>query len=600
MKLPEAFLENIKRILPEEEFPAFASSFDTEERYSGIRANTLKTDADSLPELTKSFLKTGEKVPWCENGFYYTDGQPGRNALYHAGVYYIQEPSAMYPAANVPIPENARVLDICAAPGGKSTQLAARMNGEGRLVANDISEERTKALVKNLQMAGVVNAVVTNETPEKLAEKFADFFDVIVVDAPCSGEGMFRKDEEAVRQWESYRSDRCRKMQDGILESVHVMLREGGVLSYSTCTFNKHENEGTLADFMGRHPEYRLIEAPKKGGVAGGLEKDPDGVCDYEGFEKASRLWPHRLHGEGHFTAFLRKGEITCPEAENAGKLRKMALDDISGPAENISLQEREIKAENGGVSGDFADISGDFADISGKYSDRNKNRKNGKYSDFADGRKKEKRGKNVKKERYRSFRHFDRPPQELEEFFEFYMTCEPPRGCYFYMGENLYYLPEVPPDIDGLKVKMAGVYCGEVKGGEFKMSHRLALTLKPEDFVYCVELANGSDALERYLRGETVIIDAGNGVETVENNPETGENDPEKEGDASEGNKIPEVRVKAYGEYVRNAAVAEERLSAPCCVAVSESGRSFVLGLGGISGGAVKNLYPKGWRRFG
>ena len=568
MKLPEEFLENMKRILPEEEFPAFAASFDSEERYSGIRANTLKTDADSLPGLTKAFLKTGERVPWCENGIYYTDGQPGRNALYHAGVYYIQEPSAMYPAANVPLPENARVLDVCAAPGGKSTQLAARMAGKGLLVANDISEERTKALVKNLQMAGVVNAVVTNETPEKLSEKFADYFDVVVVDAPCSGEGMFRKDEEAVRQWESYRSDRCRKMQDGILESVHLMLKDGGVLSYSTCTFNRHENEDTLAGFMKRHPEYGLIDAPKAGGVAGGLETDADGNAYPADFGKASRLWPHRLHGEGHFTAFLRKGEITCPEAGNAGKSPENALDDISAPAGNISLQEREIN-----------DISGKYPDeISGKYSGR----KNGKYSDFADGRKKEKRGKNVKKERYRSFRHFDRPPQELAEFFEFYMTCEPPQGCYFYMGDNLYYLPEVPPDIDGLKVKMAGVYCGELKGGEFKMSHRLALTLRPEDFVYCVELANGSDALERYLRGETVIIEDG----TVVNG-------------GTEQGRVPEVRVKAYGEYVRNAAVAEERLSAPCCVAVSESGRSFVLGLGGISGGTVKNLYPKGWRRF-
>ena len=516
MKLPEEFLENIKKILPEDEFDAFAASFDSEERCSGVRANTLRIPPDVLPWLLEGAVETGGKVPWCESGYYYTGGQPGRNGLYHAGVYYIQEPSAMYPAANVPLIEGGNVLDVCAAPGGKSTQLAARMAGRGLLVSNDISEERAKALVKNLQMAGVANAVVTNESPRNLARRFPEFFHTIVVDAPCSGEGMFRKDEDAVKGWEKFRSERCRAMQDEILESVHEMLRPGGFLSYSTCTFELIENEGAIFDFMKRHPEYEIVPAPKTGGVSdgivpgdiasGGIDpsgNDPD--CSASGGEASlrgtARLWPHLVKGEGHFTAFLRK-----------------------------KTDEDELESENA---------------------------------------EQKRREKDKKKEKFRSFRRFEQIPYEIREYFDFYMTCEPPEGEYFKLGDNLYYLPVTPPNIDGLKVMMAGVYLGEIKGGEWKPSHRLALTLRPGDFTYNIILNNNSGAMWRYLRGETVLLEDGDVIFTVN------------------------------GETVNKAASAEERLSAPCAVSVREKGSDFIIGLGHVTGGAVKNLYPKGWRRF-
>ncbi len=500
MQLPEAFLNNMRPLLGDE-LGDFVKSFEQGERFSGIRVNTLRLSPEKFPELAGDFVDIGDKIPWCETGYYYTNGQPGRNALYHAGVYYIQEPSAMYPAANVPLKEGGNVLDLCAAPGGKSTQLAARMNGKGLLVSNDINEERTKALVKNLQMAGVSNALVTNETPNNLAGKFPEYFDTIVVDAPCSGEGMFRKDEEAIKHWDSFGSARCRQMQDGILEAADSMLKQGGIISYSTCTFEIEENEGAIDAFMDRHPEYYLIETPKIGGVEGGIRPNDRTTRDYS---LCARLWPHKVNGEGHFTAFLKKGEEPAEEAQG----------------------------EN-------------------------------------DEAAKAKTERRKKKERFRSFRRYESRPLEIDDYYDSYMTREVPEGSYFYMGENLYYLPVTPPDIDGLKVAMAGVYTGEIKNGDFKMSHRLALTMKPKDFAYRVELEAGCPETERYLKGETIVL-------------------------SGEG-----VKVKVFGEYVRKEALIEERVSEPCCVAVNSHGRSFVLGLGAIASGTIKNLYPKGWRRF-
>lgn len=488
MKLPEQFLENIKKILPENEFDDFLASYD-EERFFGIRANTLRIDPKDFKKATEGTVNIINNVPWCETGFYYEDSQPGQSPLYHAGVYYIQEPSAMYPGGNVPLKDGDFVLDLCAAPGGKSTQLAARLNGTGLLVSNDINEERTKALVKNLQMCGAKNAVVTNETPENLARNFRDFFDVIVVDAPCSGEGMFRKDEEAVSQWENYKKERCRKMQDEILENADKMLKMGGILSYSTCTFNTYENEESLSCFMEKHPEYYLIDAPKIGGIEPGLSK-------YDGFEKAARLWPHKLSGEGHFTAFLKKGE-----------------------AEEKNEEPETPKKKN-------------------------------------------------KKQKFDSFRTLSEPPAELREYYEYYMTTEPFSGTYFTMGNNIYYLPVMPPNIDGLKVPMAGVHMGTIEHGTFKPSHRLALTLTPDDFVCSIVFDPKSDAVTRYLKGETISIDD-------------------------------DTEIVIYGNKTKPETVIAENYKSPCAISVKAGDKSFVLGLGQLQGGTIKNLYPKGWRRF-
>ena len=183
-------------------------------------------------------------IPWTKDGFYYSkEESPGKHPFYHAGLYYIQEPSAMFPGAVIDAKPGEYILDLCAAPGGKSVQIAAGMKGRGLLVANDISSDRIKALVKNIELLGVTNSIVTNDTPENLASKFPEFFDKILVDAPCSGEGMIRKDENAAKSLEKFDSNVYPGMQREILQNAYKMLKPGGLLVYSTCTFSPEENE---------------------------------------------------------------------------------------------------------------------------------------------------------------------------------------------------------------------------------------------------------------------------------------------------------------------------------------------------------------------
>lgn len=301
MKLPTAFLEKMETLLGGEEFEAFKESYNMP-RYYGLRVNTLKISVEDFLKITPFEL---EPVPWTTDGFYYPEGSnPGRHPYYHAGLYYIQEPSAMLPGQVLGALPGENILDLCAAPGGKTVQIAARMKGRGLLVANDISADRVKALVKNIELCGVRNAVVTNETPEKLAERFGGFFDRILVDAPCSGEGMFRKDEEAARSWEKFKCEKCSGMQSGILQSVDAMLKPGGTLVYSTCTFSPEEDEKMIAAFLSEHGSYIIEEIPKTAGIANGR---PDWADGNPGLTGAARLWPHRLKGEGHFVAKLKK-----------------------------------------------------------------------------------------------------------------------------------------------------------------------------------------------------------------------------------------------------------------------------------------------------
>ena len=275
--LPKAFLDRMKEMLGAE-FEAFLASYD-EENYQALRINTLKADRDRAAEQLQMPL---EPVPWSENGFYYgNDRQPGKHPYHEAGVYYIQEPSAQLPASLLEACPGERILDLCAAPGGKSTQIAAAMKGQGLLICNEIHPARAKILSENVERMGIVNAMVTNESPARLAEVFGDYFDRIMVDAPCSGEGMFRKNEEACAQWSEENVQLCADRQDEILDCAAGMLRPGGRIVYSTCTFAPAEDEGSVKRMLERHPEFVL--------------------------EKEMRLWPHQIKGEGHYAAVLRK-----------------------------------------------------------------------------------------------------------------------------------------------------------------------------------------------------------------------------------------------------------------------------------------------------
>ncbi len=300
MKLPEAFTNRMQNMLGTE-FPAFMASYD-EPRHYGIRVNTLKVSAEEFKKISPFQL---EPVPWAQEGFY-IDGEkrPAKHPYYHAGLYYIQEPSAMVTVAALDPQPGDRVLDLCAAPGGKSTQIAARLARKGVLVANDVNRERLKSLVRNLDMFGVTNHVVLNELPMRLVQNFAGYFDKIVIDAPCSGEGMFRKDAYAVKSWGEYSVEKCCMMQRSILKVASDLLKPGGYIVYSTCTFAPSENEGMIDEFVKNNPEFELVDIPLFPGFAHGR---PEWADAGEQLSRSIRLWPHKIRGEGHFVALLRK-----------------------------------------------------------------------------------------------------------------------------------------------------------------------------------------------------------------------------------------------------------------------------------------------------
>lgn len=300
IKLPKEFVDQMQEFMGEE-WENLYKSYNMD-RFYGLRVNTLKI---SLEEFRKISLFNLSTIPWTRDGFYYEEGeQPTKHPHYYAGLYYIQEPSAMFPAEVLDCKPGERVLDLCAAPGGKSVQIAAGMKGQGLLVSNDINSDRVKPLVKNLEVCGVRNVVATCEKPEMLAKKFPEFFDKIMVDAPCSGEGMFRKDPEAATSWGKYKNEVCSKMQWEILCEVDKMLCEGGTFVYSTCTFHPDENERMIENFLDKYSNYELDEIKKVNGIDGGRTKWTRFGRDMSG---VARLWPHKLNGEGHFVAKLRK-----------------------------------------------------------------------------------------------------------------------------------------------------------------------------------------------------------------------------------------------------------------------------------------------------
>lgn len=306
--LPEEFKLRMQKMLGEE-YPAFIQSYE-KEKYQSLRLNPLKTEKENFLANSPFALSP---VPWAENGYYYgKEDQPGKHPYHEAGVYYIQEPSAMAPAEYLEVKPGDKVLDLCAAPGGKSTQIGAALRGEGLLLCNEIHPARAKILSENIERMGIRNALVTNETPQKLSEHFVEYFDRILVDAPCSGEGMFRKNEDACKEWSLSNVELCAKRQDEILECAASMLRPGGRLVYSTCTFAPDENEGSISRFLLKHPEFFILEAEKKAGMESGAADWLDDPA--EGIEKTIRLWPHKLKGEGHYLAVLQKEGDAVPE----------------------------------------------------------------------------------------------------------------------------------------------------------------------------------------------------------------------------------------------------------------------------------------------
>lgn len=299
--LPQEFLQRMEQMLGTE-YPAFLESYN-EDRYQALRVNPRKISPAAFPEKVPFHL---QPVPWEVSGFYYdTTDTPGKHPYHEAGVYYIQEPSAMAPAAYLDAQPGEKILDLCAAPGGKSTQIAAAMQGQGLLISNEIHPARAKILSENIERMGIRNCMVTNESPQSLARVFEGYFDRIMVDAPCSGEGMFRKNEAACEEWSTENVTICAARQLEILTCAASMLRPGGRIVYSTCTFAPEENEGTISRFIEAHPEFSILSVPVYPGMSGGVAAWTDNPAD--GIASTIRLFPHKLHGEGHFLAVLQK-----------------------------------------------------------------------------------------------------------------------------------------------------------------------------------------------------------------------------------------------------------------------------------------------------
>lgn len=276
--LPQQFLDEMKEILGHE-FDNFLKSYD-EPKTTGLRLNTMKISKQELLDLDLFQLTN---IPWAKEGFYYDESidRPGKNPLHESGAYYLQEPSAMSVVPKLDVQEGDRVLDLCAAPGGKSTYILSKLNNTGLLVSNEINPTRIKALGENLERFGAKNCIITNTDSSSLRNVFTGYFDKIVIDAPCSGQGMFRKDEVAIKDWSYSKVLECQSIQKEIIRDGFKMLKKDGILVYSTCTFAKEENEDVINEFINEFDDAELIEM--------------------------HRLWPHQVKGEGHFVAKIRK-----------------------------------------------------------------------------------------------------------------------------------------------------------------------------------------------------------------------------------------------------------------------------------------------------
>ena len=333
--LPEQFLCRMEKLLGEE-YESFLESY-SQPRFQSLRINHLKDGKESVREKADFF---GEEVPWALGGYYYKEGShPGKHPFHEAGVYYIQEASAMAPACALGALPGERILDLCAAPGGKATELGARLGREGLLVANDLSSSRAKGLLKNIEVFGIGNVLVLSEEPGKLCDHFPEYFDKILIDAPCSGEGMFRKDKKMVKAWEEHGPEFFSNIQRGIILKAARMLKPGGMLLYSTCTFDARENEQVIGHLLAACPEFCVMPMEGYEGFLEGRPELSDPVC--RGLKETVRIFPHRMDGEGHYLALLKKKGTAgkpVPARERSGRGKEKLPEELKEFLEEVSV----------------------------------------------------------------------------------------------------------------------------------------------------------------------------------------------------------------------------------------------------------------------
>ncbi len=446
--IPQAFLERMQSLLGDE-FPTFLACL-AQPATTGLRVNTLKISPEGFRAISPFPLSS---IPWSPAGFLIdpasqsdTSSPPGKHPYHAAGLYYLQDPSAMIAAQILAPQPGERVLDIAAAPGGKATHLAALMQGEGLLVANEIHTQRAWDLAQNLERCGVRNAAITNEPPGRLAEHFGAFFDRVLVDAPCSGEGMFRKSEAARAAWAPELIQGCATRQNAILKNAARMVRTGGWLAYTTCTFAPEENEAVVARFLDENPDFELVspslpslEPPNETGthekslpqhipgISSGCPEwttYPDHPVQHTSrVQQTVRLWPHRTFGEGHFIALLRraKGAAVSPPR--------------TWVPSTVPKHLRQV---------------------------------------FTD------------------FRRSNLSPDHMGERL-------------LLSGAYLYQLPSHLPDLSNLRVIHPGWWLGVFKNERFLPTHALAMGLQAKDVLRVVNLDSTGSQVLAYLRGESL-----------------------------------------------------------------------------------------------
>lgn len=437
---PEKFLASMREILGDE-YESFLTEFK-DHRHYGLRVNTSKISKEEFERISPFHLT---KIPWVDNGYYYArEDQPAAHPFYAAGLYYLQEPSAMTPASRLAVEPGDRVLDLCAAPGGKATALAAALEGQGRLVANDINTARARALLRNLELFGIRNSFVTNEPPYVLAEKFPEYFDKIMVDAPCSGEGMFRKNPAVVDAWLEKGPDYFSALQKEIVLYAADMLKAGGRMFYSTCTFSPLENEGVISWLLEKRPEMKVIPMEDYEGFSPGISSY-GGMNFHPDCRLTRRIWPHYMEGEGHFLALLEKegsrednsGEITAKKAGRKQGRRK----------EGKNRSPRPDKEQKRILDEFLSLLKGPAASW------------------------------------------MDSTSLEIR-------------------GDKVYYVPEKDYENKGIHFLRNGVYLGDLKKNRFEPSQPFALILSEESFSNCLNFRGNDERLHAYLRGETLLID--------------------------------------------------------------------------------------------
>ncbi|MCC8066332.1 MAG: RsmB/NOP family class I SAM-dependent RNA methyltransferase [Clostridiales bacterium] len=542
MDLPQEFLNRMEALL-REEFPFFLDSYERP-RHSGLRVNTLKISTEEFMRIAPFHLTP---IPWTDNGFFYEkEDAPSRHPFYYAGLYYLQEPSAMTPAQVLPVTPGEHVLDLCAAPGGKATELASKLQGKGLLVANDISASRAKALLKNLEVFGVTNSFVTNTTSSKLAAQFPGAFDKILVDAPCSGEGMFRKDIANARAWSLSKVKECARTQKEIVLQAVSMLRPGGMMLYSTCTFSPEENEQVIAYLLENCPEMELLPIPMADGFCNGrpeLANDSwkdaaDQLQSESGNKRTSgyntadlarcvRIFPHRVSGEGHFLALLRK---RMPD---------------------------EYMEEN---------IQTKFADYESIFRNNSNNLTNQKSPQARKRKKKSRQTQTAISSSASSTAPVTKAEREtvlsfLQNMFQF--ESAPEKGTdslnnIELHGSQAYYVQETPGINKGIPFLRNGLYLGEVKKDRFEPSQALAMAVSTKSCTAVLDFDSQDERVRRYLCGETVEVD-------------------DMLSKAKEAKEAKEASQKGNWQLI--------------CV------NGYPLGWGKLLNGTLKNKYHPGWR---